>query len=80
MQPDEGYREARRLLMERYCQSYKIASTYVTRVPNGPLIKHEDGQSLQQFSILLTSCKNTLREVGYLNKIENPDSMQRVML
>ena len=79
MQPDEGYREARRLLKARYGQSYKIASAYVTKVTNGPPIKHEDGQALQKFSILLTSCKNTLREVGYLNKIENPDSMQRVI-
>ena len=79
MQPDEGYREAHRPLKERYGQSYKITSAYVTRVTNGPPIKHEDGQAFQKFSILLTSCKNTLREVGYLNKIENPDSMQRVI-
>ena len=79
MQLDEGYREACRLLKERYGQSYKIASAYVTRVTNRPPIKHEDGQALQKFSILLTSCKNTLREVGYFNKIENPDSMQRVI-
>ena len=79
MQPDEGYREARRLLKARYGQNYKIASAYVTRVTNGPPIRHEDGQALQKFSILLTSCKNTLRQVGYLNKIENPDSMQRVI-
>ena len=79
MQPDEGYREACRLLKERYGQSYKITSAYVTRVTNRPPIKHEDGQALQKFSILLTSCKNTLREVGYFNKIENPDSMQRVI-
>ena len=56
---------------------WQIAFAYVTRVTNGPLIKHEDGKALQKFSILLMSCKNTLREVGYLNKIENPDSKQR---
>ena len=28
---------------------------------------------------MLTSCKNTLKEIGYLNKIENPDSLQRTM-
>ena len=37
MQPDEGYQEACRLVKEWYGQSYKIASTYVTRVTNGPL-------------------------------------------
>jgi len=34
---------------------------------------------LQEFSVLLRSWKNTLKEVGYLNKIENPDSLQRVV-
>ena len=79
MQPDEGYQEARRLLKEGYGQNYKIASAYVTRVRNGPPIKHEDGQALRKFSTVLARCKNALREVGYLNKIENQDSMQRVI-
>ena len=79
MRPDEGYQEARRLLKERYGQSYKIASAYVTRVTNGPPIKNEDGPALEKFSVLLTSCKNTLKEIGCLNKIENPDSLQRVV-
>ena len=79
MRPDEGYQEARRLLKERYGQGYKIASAYVTRVTNGPPIKNEDGHALHKFSVLLTSCKNTLKEIGCLNKIENPDSLQRVV-
>ena len=33
----------------------------------------------RSFPFSLTSCKNTVREVGYLNKIENPDSIQRVI-
>ena len=29
MKPEEGYKEARRLLKEKYGQNYKIATTYV---------------------------------------------------
>ncbi|KAK2568910.1 hypothetical protein P5673_006976 [Acropora cervicornis] len=65
------------LLKERYDQNYKISSAYVTRVRNGPPIKHEDGQALQKFSTLRTNCKNALREVGYLSKTENPDSYRK---
>lgn len=79
MRPEEGYQEARRLLKARYAQNYKIAAAYVSRVTNGPLIRHEDAQALQKFSVLLTSCKNTLKEIGCLNKVENPDSSQRVI-
>ena len=39
----------------------------------------EDGGALQSFSALLTTCKNTLNEIGYLSKIENPDSLKKVV-
>ena len=78
--PDEiGYNEARRLLAERYGQPYNIATAYVDRVINGAPIRAEDGPSLQKFSILLTSCRNTLKEIGYLNRLENPDSLRKIV-
>ena len=79
MDSEEGYREARKLLAKRYGQPYKIASAYVERVTNGPAIKAEDGTALQSFSALLTTCRNTLNEIGYLSKIENPDSLKKVV-
>ena len=39
MKPEDGYREARRLLKERYGQNYKIAAAYVDRLTKGPPIK-----------------------------------------
>ena len=78
--PDEiGYNEARRLLAERYGQPYNIATAYVDRVINGAPIRAEDGPSLQKFCILLTSCRNTLKEIGYLNRLENPDSLRKIV-
>ena len=74
-----GYKEARRLLAERYGQPYNIATAYVDRVINGAPIRTEDGPSLQKFSILLTSCRNTLKEIGYLNRLENPDSLRKIV-
>ena len=79
MRPEAGYREARRLLKEKYGQDYKIAAAYVDRLIKGPLIKPEDGVALQRFSVLLASCKNTLTDIGYLNKLENPDAMKKVV-
>ena len=79
MHPQEGYQEARKLLKSRYGRSYKIATAYVERISSYPQIKSEDGESLQRVSVLLTSCKNALKQIGYLNKIENPDSLQKIM-
>ena len=72
MKPEEGYIEARRLLKEKYGQNYRIATAFVNRPTEAAPIKSEDGVALQTFSVLLVSCRNTLKEIGYLNKIENP--------
>ena len=79
MDPEEGYREAGKLLKQRYGQSYKIATAYVDKVTKGPAIKSEDRIGLQNFATLLTSCRNTLKSTGYSSKIENPDSLRGVI-
>ena len=79
MQEDRGYKEARKLLAERYGQSYKIATAYVNRVINGQPIRTDDGPTLHKFLILLTSCRNTLKEIGYLNRLENPEGLRKIV-
>lgn len=79
MKDEEGYLKARQLLKERYGQDYKIATSYIERVTNGPPIKSENAAALQRFSALLRSCKNMLKDIGYLSKMENPDSMRRII-
>ena len=79
MKPEEGYQEARSLLKKRYGQSYRIATAYVDKLTKGSPIKAEDSCTLRRFSILLTSCKNTLKEIGYLNKVENPDTLKLIV-
>lgn len=69
MDPENGYCEARKLLAKRYGQPYRIASAYVERVKNGSTIKAGDGAALQTFSVLPTSCKNTLSDISYLSKV-----------
>ena len=79
MSEDVGYQKARDLLKKRYGQSYRIASAFVEKLVKGSAIKAEDGEALRRFSILLTSCKNTLQDIGYLNKVENPDNMKAIV-
>ena len=79
MNPEDGYREARSLLKQRYDQGYRKATAYVDRLTRGPPIKAEDNAALWRFSILLTACKNTLKEIGYLNKAENPGTLKMIV-
>jgi hypothetical protein len=48
-------------------------------VSSAPFIKAEDSDALEDFSFLLSSCKNSLEAIGYLNKIENPSSMKNII-
>ena len=64
MDPEEGYPEARKLLKQRYRQSYKITTAYVDKVTKWPAIKSEDRKGLQTFATLLTSCRNTMKSIG----------------
>ena len=52
---------------------------YVDQLTNGPYIKAEDAESLEGFSILLSSCISTLKAIGYLNKIEGPDNVRKII-
>ena len=79
MRSEDGYREARSLLKKRYGQGYRIACAFVDKLANGPPIKSEDGDALRRFSTTLTGCKNTLKEIGYLSKIENPDTLKAIV-
>ena len=79
MNPEQGYTEARRLLKERYGQEYRIVAAHVRTLTEGPIIKSEDGNALLQFSVQLTSCTNTLKEIGSLGKLDHPENLRRVI-
>ena len=49
------------------------------KLTSGPAIKAEDSEALQRFAIALISCKNSLIEIGYLNKLENPDTFKTIV-
>ena len=79
MNPEAGYIEAKRLLKEKYGQNYSIASAYVNRIITASPIKSEDSVALQSFSVLLVSCRNALKRIGYRSKIENPDILLKII-
>ncbi|KAK3734086.1 hypothetical protein QZH41_000409 [Actinostola sp. cb2023] len=43
------------------------------------LIKAEDTRALQRYSVLLASCENTLTKIGYTSKIDNPDTLRKII-
>lgn len=79
MSPEQGYEEAKKLLKERYGQNYRIAAAQIRHLTDGPLIKSEDGNALLQYSIQLTSCANTLEQIGSLSKLDHPENLKAIV-
>ena len=77
--PQDGYMEAKEALAKFYGQPYHIATSYVDKIANGAPIRSEDIVGLRRFSILLQSCQNALQKIGYLNKVENPDCLRKII-
>ena len=78
--PENSYFDAKKRLEKIYGQPYCIATAYVDKITKGGPIKSEDPTALRNYSILLESCQNALQKIGYMNKIENPDCMRKIIL
>lgn len=80
MAPGEGYQEARRLLHKRYGDEERIATAHVEQILKWPNIKADDVDGLDQFSVMLTSCKNAVIG-GALGgrEIEHPKTMRKIL-
>ena len=78
--PDEGYRQACRLMKKKFGDEFRIASAYESKVLNWPPIKPEDGTALSRFSIYLASCRNAMKGSQYSSKFDQPDKIQRLVL
>ena len=46
---------------------------------SGPPIKAERCEDLRKFSILLTTCRNALKDIGCLGRINNPDCLKKII-
>ena len=74
--PEEGYVEARSLLLREFGDEYRIASAYESKALAWPQVEPEDGFALSKFAIFLSSCKNALSSSLYASKLDQPGNLQ----
>ncbi|KAJ8356650.1 hypothetical protein SKAU_G00194440 [Synaphobranchus kaupii] len=79
MRAQQGYSEARRLLLYHYGNELKIATAYIDKAIKWPQIKSEDAKSLHSFSIFLTGCNNIMKDVEYLEEMDNPANLRIIV-
>ncbi|XP_046564200.1 uncharacterized protein LOC124273030 [Haliotis rubra] len=65
---------------ERYGDTDLIASTYIKRTLEWPLIKIDNVKGLDEFSIFLTECEHAVGSINSLKILEYPENMKRLVI
>ena len=78
--PERGYQEARQLMKKKFGDDYHIVTAYETKAFNWPDVRAEDSTSLYRFSIFLMRCKNAMECSKYLTKLEQPETIQKLVM
>ena len=80
MDSDRGYREARKLLEKRYGDPHLVGTAYVEKVLNWKEIGKDDVKGLDEFAVMLTSCRNAVSRVPYgVSELQNPKTMRKII-
>ncbi|XP_059092249.1 uncharacterized protein LOC131887635 [Tigriopus californicus] len=80
LNPEEGYREARRLLHQKFGNEFLVCNGYLERLRNWPSITIENRQGLEELSIFLLSCRNFMKEANGLVQLNGPTQMQEIIM
>ena len=79
--PDKGYPEARRLMKKKFGNDFRVVAAYESKALNWPEVKAEDAVGLNRFSSLfLMRCKNAMEGSGRSTKLEEPDTVRKLVL
>lgn len=79
MEPQRGYKEAKRLLQRHHGSDILIANAYQERILNWKPINSEDGRALHSFSLFLSGCCNTMLEINALTDMNHATNLKCVV-
>ena len=78
LDPEEGYKEARRLLEKEYGDPYKISIAFVNKALSWTPVKN-DAAALKRFSFFLTKCKNAMKNISHMVVLNHSPNMQIIV-
>ena len=79
METNKEYEEARLLLERRYGNSAVIATAYVNKILNWEIVKKDDIKGLDEFAIILESCRNTVFTPYGVVELHNPKTIRAIL-
>ncbi|XP_061078452.1 protein regulator of cytokinesis 1-like [Conger conger] len=79
IEPERGYREAKKLLKVHFGNGYKISMVYIDKALNWPTIKSDDGEALHSFGLYLIGCLNAMADVEYMEELDCVSNMRAIV-
>jgi hypothetical protein len=73
-----GYNKSKDLLKENFGSEYKIATSFVEKALNWPVVRSEDADALKMYSLFLLGCQNTLSDMD-LNELDHPSNIRELV-
>ncbi|KAI2665729.1 CD180 antigen [Labeo rohita] len=80
MSPDQGYGRAKKLLKKHFGSKIKIAAAYMEKVMGWPMIKSEDIDALESFSIFLRNCCNVMEDLQHMEDMNVPSNLRLIVI
>jgi hypothetical protein len=78
MDPKTGYERAMELLKNNFGDEYRISTSFVEKAMKWPNIKSEDPAGLKGFSLFLTGCLNSMKDIDYLKELNHPKNLKEL--
>ena len=80
MPAKRGYKEARRLIETRYGNEHRMAARSVDRILNWLTVKVDDIDAMDDFSIALRTCYNSMADmVSGVSELDHPKTMRKIL-
>ncbi|TKS65758.1 hypothetical protein D9C73_028515 [Collichthys lucidus] len=76
MDPNVAYKQAKEQLEYNFGNGYKIASAYMNKALNWPVIKPENAKELRSYALFLRSCYNTMSDINGLKELDNSSNLR----
>ena len=79
LEPEEGYKRARSILLSRFGRPHLIARSYIDNLVNGAQIKASDVEGLSKLSLEMQKCEITLSQLGFSSDIDNTENLRCIV-
>ena len=67
-------------MKKKFGDDYRVVAAHEKRALNWPEVKAEESAALNKYSIFVTKCKNSMQGSEYLTKLEQPDTIKKLIM